>query len=445
VLVLLAAVIGSGFWILRWSSDASRATPDTFWYARDAFRYAGYPEHHADITAARITCGALRRAGRTDDYDNCLRYRAGLPGAAPIRFQRIFTSRPGYALLTVPFVRAFGGAGFLIGSAALGVACGSALVLLALAAGLRPGQALLAEVMFYLLPTGLWVSRMLAEAPLVLCLLTSMIGTLLLLRGHARPLAATLLAAGLIGLCLVKPANGVALTAGLIAVAAVRPGVNRARPAHRSYAIVAAVSAAVLGANLAISAALHLPGLDETLQDTFTHHFHQPDVADPWPLLAERLGGLWKEHLAPGMLAHPVIPAVYLLAAIALFQRLRPDAAWSLAVAGLTGAAVISMHPVSTETARLTQVTWIPVAIGLAALLEPRFPRRVPIRSLFAAKQRASGEPPPWVEPSPPPSQPPVPVHDPTDSIADGQEQRTAPAAHPDDRRYRRKGAGQGG
>lgn len=161
----------------------------------------------ADRTAAEITCGAMKRdpARWRLTYAECLGYRTRLPAKAPVRFQRIFTSRPGYPLLAVPFVRVMGTTGFAAATAALGVACGIAVVLLALAIGLRPVQALMAETLFYLLPTGLWGSRLLAEAPMMLCLLVALIGTVLLLRGRNVKTAVGLLACGLALLCAVKP------------------------------------------------------------------------------------------------------------------------------------------------------------------------------------------------------------------------------------------------
>ena len=386
-IALVAAFLGTSLWLLRWSGGNSRATPDTFWYARDSFRYAGYSARSADAMAARLTCQSYKRARPNFDNAGCLRYRNRLPRSAPIRFQRIFTSRPGYALSTVPFVWVFGRAGFAIGSAALGVACGVAIVMLALAAGLRLTQALLAETLFYLLPTGLWASRMLAEAPMLLCLIASLIGAVLLLSGRVRVPArgrvrvrartipaASLLAAGLTCLCAVKPANGVALAA-VLAVMAVAC-LPFARGARRTYLLIAAVSIGVLAGNLLVSAALRLPSVDETLQDAFTHHFRRPDVGDPWNRLGDRDHGLLDGKITPQLLNHPFIAAMYVFAAIGLFRWLRPGAAGLVSLAGLTGVMVISMHPVTTETARLTVVTWIPVALGLAALIGPRLPRR---------------------------------------------------------------------
>jgi hypothetical protein len=427
-IVLVAAFLGTGLWLLRWSGDNSRATPDTFWYARDAFRYAGYSAPRADAIAARLTCQGYQRVRPNFNYAGCLRYRTNLPQSAPIRFQRIFASRPGYALSTVPFVWVFGRAGFAIGSAVLGVACGVAIVVLALAAGMRLIQAFLAEILFYLLPTGLWASRLLAEAPMMLCLIVSLIGAVLLLGGHGRlgrlwrvsksssvarqdsgtlrhglrergrlrrlsglgrldglaepdgpggrrvrALPPSLLAAGLIWLCVVKPANGVALAAVLAGMAVACLPYARA---PRAYLVIVAVAAVVLAGNLLVSVVLRLPGVHETLQDAFTHHFHRPDVSDPWQRLALRNHKLLTEKIGPQLLNHPFIAAVYVLAAVGLFRRLRPATAGLLSLAGLTGAMVIVMHPVTTETARLTVVTWIPVALGLAALVGPRPWRR---------------------------------------------------------------------
>ncbi|MVZ99141.1 hypothetical protein F8568_001810 [Actinomadura sp. LD22] len=370
LLLAVAVMLGSGLWLLRWSGSAATATPDTFWYARDALRYAGWSAPAADRTAAEITCSALMRGDPrpAGGYGNCVRYRTALPGTAPVRFQRIFTSRPGYPLLAVPFVRAMGPTGFAVATAALGVACGVAAVLLALAIGLRPVQALLAETLFYLLPTGFWGSRLLAEAPMMLCVLAALAGAVLVLRGRAVIAGSALLACALALLCVVKPANGVALAAALAAGAVLLLPVFASR---RAFLAVAGIAALVLAGNLWISDALHLPGVHETLQDTFTRHFRRPDVPDPWHRLSGAVGDLWSDDIGPAMLDDPLIPAAFLLAAAGLVARVRWDAAWPLAAAGLTGAAVASMHPIVNETPRLTIAAWIPVAFGLAALAAP--------------------------------------------------------------------------
>ncbi|MER6815298.1 hypothetical protein ABT299_39030 [Spirillospora sp. NPDC000708] len=367
LLVAVAVLLGSGLWLLRWSGTAPTATPDTFWYARDAFRYAGWSEPAADRAAADITCGGLMRgpsrpAGTRPD---CVRYRTALPGVAPERFQRIFTSRPGYPLLTVPFVRVMGTAGFSAATAALGVACGLAAVLLALAIGLRPLQALVAEALFFLLPTGFWGSRLLAEAPMMLCVMLALTGAVLVLRERAAIAGSALLAGALALLCVVKPANGVVLATALAVGAVLLLPVFASR---RAFLAVAGVAVLVLAGNLWIGSALHLPGVHETLQDTFTRHFRHPDVPDPWHRLSAAAGKLWSGDIGPAMLENPLIPAAFLFAAAGLVSRVRWDAAWPVAAAGLTGAAIASLHPLVDELPRLSAVAWIPVAFGLAAL-----------------------------------------------------------------------------
>jgi hypothetical protein len=120
--------------------------------------------------------------------------------------------------------------------------------------------------------------------------------------------------------------------------------------------------------NLWISSGLHLPGVHETLQDTFTRHFRHPDVPDPWHRLSGAAGTLWSDDIGPAMLENPLIPAAFLFAAAGLVSRVRWDAAWPVAAAGLTGAAIASLHPIVDELPRLSAMAWIPVAFGLAAL-----------------------------------------------------------------------------
>ena len=366
-LVLITGLLGCGLWMLRWSGTASTTTPDTFWYARDALRYAGHAPADADRTAAKITCGGISpEVTRSKlNYPQCVRYRTNLPTTAPERFQRIFTSRPGYPLLAVPFVRVMGPGGFIAATAAVGVACGVAVAVLALLIGLRLPQALMAETLFYLLPTGLWGTRLLAEAPMMLCLLVALIATVLLLRGRAVKSAAGLLAGALALCCAVKPANGVALAAALAGGAVLSlPRASSRRP----FLLVAGIAMVVLAGNMWITSALHLPSVHETLQDTFTRHFRRPDVADPWPRLFAAMESMWAEAARTRMLDVPLVPAAFVSAAVGLFTRVHPDAAWPLALAGLTGAVVASVHPLIYEFDRLSVVAWVPVAFGLAAL-----------------------------------------------------------------------------
>jgi hypothetical protein len=174
-----------------------------------------------------------------------------------------------------------------------------------------------------------------------------------------------LLAGALALLCVVKPANGVVLAAALAAGAVLLLPVFASR---RTFLAVAGVAVLVLAGNLWIGSALHLPGVHETLQDTFTRHFRHPDVPDPWHRLSGAAGTLWSDDIGPAMLENPLIPAAFLFAAAGLVSRVRWDAAWPVAAAGLTGAAIASLHPIVDELPRLSAMAWIPVAFGLAAL-----------------------------------------------------------------------------
>jgi hypothetical protein len=140
---------------------------------------------------------------------------------------------------------------------------------------------------------------------------------------------------------------------------------TRTRPA---YLLLTGVSAAVLAGDLGVAAILHLPGLSETLQDTFTKHFRYPDVPDPWTRLSDQARRLWRRNIGPDLLDDPLIPAAYLCGVLGLFARLRRNVTWPIVLAGLSGAAVASAHPLASELPRLSVVTWIPVALGIAAL-----------------------------------------------------------------------------
>src|SRR5690606_39623967 len=104
--------------VLRHRGAARLRSVDAAVVGRRADHHAGHLLVRARRPAVRGPLVRRRRPDRREDhlrgvnpdvtrseltYAECVRYRTRLPATAPDRFQRIFTSRPGYPLLTVPF------------------------------------------------------------------------------------------------------------------------------------------------------------------------------------------------------------------------------------------------------------------------------------------------------------------------------------------------------
>jgi len=398
-LVLVAAAVLSGFlWLLRWETAPQRAYPDTFQYARISASIAGMSTPDAQAFAGRVVCRYGLTRGAT--YTACLKTWA--PYTRPPRFLRIFTSRPGFPLVAAPFVAVGGERGFVAAVALFGVAAG---VLIAVAVRLLGGsavQSLFATAMLFLLPTGHWASRLLAEAPALAGTLAVLCGAMLLLRGRRaggvgteerrergdqsdeasrRPLgpvaAGIIVAGGLAFTALVKPASGVLLALALAVVAGAAAAYGRMRrDPDRSALLLAGICLAVVVVWQLVVALAGLPGTNETVQDVLTDHFVRPDVADPWPrflrldrqVLAHELN-VWINDGVPKAASAFLAAA---LAGAALLARAAPARiALMWLAAGATGIGLVLAHPIAGEADRLVSVIWLPVALGFALALRP--------------------------------------------------------------------------
>ncbi|MEV4463895.1 hypothetical protein AB0J51_09750 [Micromonospora echinofusca] len=375
--LLAAAALGSLLWWGRWETAPQHAYPDTYWYARQAVTMTGTPSAEADRFAARLVC----RKGMPSP-------RRGVPCVAgtrqwaadmPPRYQRIFTTRPGYSLATAPFVLVFGERGMVLATAALAVLAG---VLAALAVRLLGGglvSSLAATALLFLLPTGFWLSRLLAEAGATAFALAALCAAVPLLRpggtARGRLLLGGAVLAGLLGSTVTRPATGLLLSAALTAVFAVLTLLRRRAGWEPGLVVLTAACGVATAVWLGLSAALDIPGAAETLQDKFTVHFTRPDVPDPWPRLVELNRDFWPAQLnawwnggAP-LAASPFL-ALLLVGFAALFRALPGRAALLFATTGATGLLTLVAHPKESEADRLVLVIWLPVVVGLAMLLD---------------------------------------------------------------------------
>ncbi|MBQ1075090.1 hypothetical protein KBX06_18240 [Micromonospora sp. C31] len=375
--LLAAAALGSLLWWGRWETAPQHAYPDTYWYARQAATMTGTPPAEADRFAARLAC----RQGMPSPQPGASCVTATRQWAAdlPPRYRRIFTTRPGYPLTVAPFVLAFGERGMVLATAALAVLAG---VLAALAVRLLGGglvAALAATALLFLLPTGFWLSRLLAEAGAIAFALAALCAAVPLLRrggtARSRLLLGGAVAAGLLASTVTRPATGLLLSAALTAVLGALTLVRRHRAGWEAGLVVLTAACGVATAVwLGLSAALDIPGAEETLQDKFTVHFTRPDVPDPWPRLVELNRDFWPTQLdawwnggAP-LAASPLL-ALLLVGFAALFRALPGRAALLFATTGATGLLTLVAHPKDSEADRLVLVIWLPVVVGLAMLL----------------------------------------------------------------------------
>jgi hypothetical protein len=104
------------------------------------------------------------------------------------QYNAIFTARPGYPLMAVPFVAVFGlGKGMAVLLTLTAIVDGWLMLVLARVCGLGQAGSLAAFVAFYLVPSFHWVEQYLTEAPTMGCILVVLIGTVVALRGRMVP------------------------------------------------------------------------------------------------------------------------------------------------------------------------------------------------------------------------------------------------------------------
>ncbi|MFF4654774.1 hypothetical protein [Streptomyces sp. NPDC001381] len=357
--------------------------PDSYRYARAAEQYLGASreEAHRTALAAYCTSRARREAhvarlaptNRTSAHAlesaaerTCWEHWADARDitTADPRYQAIFANRPGYPLLAAPFVGAFG---VLDGMRLLGLltAVGGSLLVFGLlrrGAGLSRTAALTGQVVFLVCPLGWWSDQALSEGLFTVCTLGALWGGLVLLRRRSLPTAAAVTALAY-GAGAVTRYSSVLVLAAFVAAAATGALCLSPRLRHRGTAVLAGVSAAAAASVAVAMKALALPSSQVTLQDTFTHHFRLPEVSDPWGDLLGLAGRFWRDWAAQ-QAGLPYFLALTALAVWAL-SRYGGGLGWLAGAAALSGAFVVTDHPLVQEADRLGVLMWTPVILGL--------------------------------------------------------------------------------
>ena len=390
--IIAGALLISAVFTVIQAIDYRQDVPsnDTYQYARQTLRVLGDSQAQAVHGAVVMFCqdsgqSAARSAtldygaGTTQSayssgYARCLQtYRNGLTPSSP-RYLAIFTSRPGYPVLTAPFAAAFGLRFGLWITAMLCTLLASFLVIALLrAAGCTVPVALGGQVLYLAAPTGYWGSRMLTDGPSLATTLLVLLGAWYLVRQKYR-LGSSVLAVGFVTGFLIRYSSEqlVALFIALAALICLK-WVRGTR--NRGMVLLAAISGGAFVLSETASTALGWPGLSESLQDTFTRHFIRPDVSNP----AGRLVSLDLRFWGYFPVSEPtalLVGAALIAVAIVLVRR---DPVYGVLVIAVsfTGIAAVAAHPLVSQADRLMVPVWLLLVLGLPRLVPPS--RQTPV------------------------------------------------------------------
>lgn len=355
-LLLLLVILGGALWGFRWATASSHASGDTFWYTRQAFVYAG----RADTEATALAADFIVRQGRGNDPGPWV----AAARTVDQRYQAIFRARPVYPLIAAPFVGLVGADGMAIASFLSAVAFAVALGFLAWSIVGSSVASIAAVVAAFALPTGGWLAYLYADGWMLALWTASLAAGIAYVRSGMRSWLIAF-AVFVAMLFLTKSANGAVLVIATIGAAAVVAIVER-RIRTRATGL-AAVAATIGLVQVVLFAVLHLPGLNQTLQDLWTNHFVRPDVTDPWLRLARRDLAMVR-GIAVALIGQPIVVGVAAIGLAAL-ATLHSFPGALLVIAGLSSVLTVLVHPVTSEIPRLMAPIWVSVAVGWAVLV----------------------------------------------------------------------------
>lgn len=374
LLAFLALQIVLAPTVAMWSDSAR--------YAQLAYQYLGADATTARQEATQLWCvDKARHAGQwnatqlvpSPDYGPDLiveacraDYADHLEPTGSPRYQAIFSSRPGYPLAVAALAPLTGMRFALwlipVASVLLAGLCVWRLLTLIhvrspVAAG---GQALL-----YVLPTSSWGVLPLTEGPVLLGVAIAMLGAVMIAVAR-RASGSTLLIVGLAVTGAVKYSTTPPLAAALTVAAVVAWWLRASSP--RNAVLTAAIGASATGVSMVVPRLIGLPGLNETLQDSFTDHFAQPDVPNPLTLLWDANIRYWTHWI---MLTPSNVGLVF-GTAIGGWALWRWHRATALIVFGsaVTGVALTMAHPEPYQLDRLYVLVWLVTVVGLPVVME---------------------------------------------------------------------------
>lgn len=406
--VVLAALFAVLFGAWH-AGHPQRMTPDSMEYARIALQFAGASETDARAEAALVRCVGLYRdpvgsyAERIPEYASqegvaaraaevqarvdgryadvpeewlgeCGVYVLDHPVTSDARYPAIFESRPGYPMLvalTVGFVTPY--AGLLLVSVLAAAVAGLLVVALARALGWSWPAALTAQVLAYLLPTGLQGARPLTEGTTWFAASLMLLGIALAAFGRTAPgLVVQVLGAVL----LVATRYPTALFLGGFVLAALALLVLLRRMSLATAARLGAGSALGVVAALVVPPLLHWSSSADSLQDMVTDHFTKPDLGSPWIALVHDICELVTTLAADPYFLLAASAVVTAVAAILWADR-RPVVAIVVVAPLVVACFNILAHPALGESKRLFSFAAISVALAAAGLVSRILAARV--------------------------------------------------------------------
>jgi hypothetical protein len=367
---------------------------DTYQYARQTLLYMGESHaaavHGATAMFCRDAGEAAIRSAEMDDgsagtanaaavdasYDACMHVYADGLTPRTARYIAIFTSRPGYPLLSATFGSVVGLRLGMWLAAMLCTLLASILVFTVLrVAGAGVLAGLGGQALYLAAPTGYWGSRMLTDGPALAATLLTLLGALWLMRGRRlRAGAAALLAGGAAGFVIRYSTETMVLGALFLAALVLLWRVPAAR--HRGTVWMAVLTGGgALVAQLA-STLLGWPGIVESMQDTFTKHFLHPNVSDPVGRLVVLNLRFWAYYPVLQSTSLVLVFAL-IVVGVALWRRKPAYAVLVIAVAA-TGVGTVAAHPLASQADRLMVAVWLLVVLGVPMVVPGRRRPAVP-------------------------------------------------------------------
>ncbi len=356
---------------------------DSYRYARTTLQLLGESRADAQRNALAVYCSnQTYQAQRSHEvtnpanfqapfpyvktYDRCIaKYPHGLLPNSP-QYERIFDTRPGYPLLLLPAVAAFGLLKGMWLTSLLITAAASMLVFLLLrVAGLSRMAGLIGQGIFFASPLAYWSMQPLSEGALTVFVLVAMLGSWKLLQGKIA-YGAIILLASYAALAVTKDATGLLLALSSVFVCGV--ALLQPRLRRRTTVLFAGISALAGALIVGASYWLRLPSAETSLQDTFTRHFTMPPATHIWTQLIHLNAAYWQHWLAD-QATRPMFLLLTALACWALFTR-NPTLGWLGLTVGLVGVGTAIAHPVVTQTDRLWELAWIVPVLGIPAAVD---------------------------------------------------------------------------
>ncbi|MEV0177324.1 hypothetical protein AB0I00_40280 [Streptomyces sp. NPDC050803] len=392
-------VLAAVFAVLQLANVTGRDTPDTRNYLSSALTLRGDTKTEAAAATIEHYCASRASTVHRNQDVHVLRFHRPDPTArvmaecraqewpevearlsggrtvghtvpfASERFMRIFSVRPGYPVLLIPFVTVFGATwGLWAAGVAITVAGGVLAFLILRTLSVPVPLALTGQALYYVLPCGTTAMRPMAEGLLLALTLAALWGCALVLRGRRAGLA--LIGGCLAALFTVKHSQALFLgvcLAGAGAVVAVARWRRGRAPGRGIVAIVGIGLSAALGTVL-LSKLLGYPSASESVQDLLADHFTRPDRTRPWPEFLHLQLNFWLEWLRRQALEPLFVTA---LAAGVWGALRRPVFGLFLVAAAFTGILTQAGHPdIAIWGGRLIVLAWLLPVVGVPLLLE---------------------------------------------------------------------------